>query len=106
MNTGLLGALSRYIPYTGQVNGECWPVDPPGGWNAGLTAPAPCVGGNAVESRGQLDAGWLAATVLPYSTPSVNDPFKGIVSEDLNMGLIIKQLLLVPLDVIWDDFKF
>ena len=30
--------------YTGQVNGERWPVDRPCGWNAGLTL-TPCGGG-------------------------------------------------------------
>ena len=55
--------------YTGQVNCECWPVDVdhPRGWNAGLTDPGPMWGGEGemqvtnVESRGQPDAGWLAA---------------------------------------------
>ncbi len=44
-----------------------WPVDRPHGWNAGLTNPGPGRGElqvMSVESRGQPDAGWLAATVL------------------------------------------
>ena len=46
----------------------------PRGWNAGLTDPGPmCEGGRgevkvvSVEARGQLDAGWLAATIQNYS---------------------------------------
>ena len=36
--------------YTGQVNGERWPVDRPCGWNAGLTCPLlPCGGGYEVQ---------------------------------------------------------
>ena len=58
--------------YTGQVNCERWPVDHPRGWNAGLTDPGAGThvwGGEgevqvtSVETRGQPDAGWLAATV-------------------------------------------
>ena len=51
------------------MNFERWPVDRPCGWNAGLTDLGPiCVGGGgevqvtSVVTRGQLDAGWLAAT--------------------------------------------
>ena len=55
--------------YTGQVNCEHWPVDHPRSWNAGLTDPGPMCGGGrgevkvvSVETSGQPDAGWLAAT--------------------------------------------
>jgi len=64
---GLLGAISGYI-YTGQVNCERWPVDRPSGWSAGLNDPGPMCGGEgevqvtSVETRGQPDANWLAAT--------------------------------------------
>jgi len=56
------------------VNCERWPVDPPRGWNAGLTDPEPMCGGGgevkvvSIEARGQPDAGWLAATI--YRIPS------------------------------------
>ena len=55
--------------YTGQVNCKRWLVDRPHGWKAGLTNPGPmCRGGEgkvqvtSVETRGQPNAGWLAAT--------------------------------------------
>ena len=54
--------------YTGQVNCKRRPVDHPHGWNADLTNPGPMCGGGgevqvtSIESRGQPDAGWLAAT--------------------------------------------
>ena len=57
--------------YTRQVNCERWPVDSPHGWNAGLTDPGPMYGGGergevkvvSVETPGQPDAGWPAATL-------------------------------------------
>ena len=56
--------------YAGQVNCERWPVDCLCGWNAGLTDLEPmCVGGGgevqvmSLETHGQPDAGWLAATL-------------------------------------------
>jgi len=64
--TGLLGG-SKWI-YTGPVNSERWPVDHPRGWNAVLTNLGPMCGGGgevqntSIESRSQLDMGWLAAT--------------------------------------------
>ena len=64
--TGLLGAISGY--HTGQLNCECCPIDHPRGWNACSTDRGPCVGGGgevqvmSIESRGQADACWLAAT--------------------------------------------
>ena len=51
------------------MNYERWPVDHPCGWNADLTGPGPMCGGGgevqvtSIETRGQPDAGWLAATV-------------------------------------------
>ena len=53
------------------MNCERWPFDLPCGWNADLTDPGPMCGGGgevqvtSIESHGQLDAGWLAATSLP-----------------------------------------
>ena len=47
-----------------------WPVDRPHGWNAGLTDPGPGRGElqvMSVESRGQPDAGWLAANATNAS---------------------------------------
>ena len=51
--------------YIGQVNCERWPVDCP----RGLTNPGPMRGGGvgevqvkSVETGGQPDGGWLAAT--------------------------------------------
>ena len=83
--TGLLGVISKriYIPGTGQVNCEPWPVDRLRGWNAGLTDPAPMCGGGgevqvtSVETHGQPDAGWLAATPPP-STKSVDKVFERV----------------------------
>ena len=56
--------------YIGQVNCEHWRVDCPCGWNADLTDPGPMGRGGrdevqvtSIETRGQLDAGWLAATL-------------------------------------------
>ena len=65
--------------YTGQVNCERWPVDHLRGWNAGLTDPGPMCGGGkgevqvtSLETRNQLDAGWLAATPLKLKWLSKN----------------------------------
>ena len=49
--SGLLGAISGYIQYTGQVNCERWLVDCPRGWNAGLMDPGPmCSGGQIIDT--------------------------------------------------------
>ena len=65
--TGFIRAISGYI-YS-KVNCERWTLDSPLGWNADLTNLGPMCGGGgevqvmSVETRGQADAGWLAATI-------------------------------------------
>ena len=48
--------------YTGQVNCERWPVDPPHGWNAGLTCPNPPLRGGSVRCRDEFQTGGQLCT--------------------------------------------